>query len=353
MMVVILAGGQGTRLWPLSRRHRPKQFCRLLGEEEMIVQCYNRLRALLPAKDIYLSILPEFTEMAAALLPNMDARQFIVEPCRRDSGPAMAYAALKLSEAGRADEPVMFVPTDHYIENESLFLATLKLGADLVAETGKLVDIGVWPQGPSSELGYTRIGKRLETRNHIEVYEFLGHKEKPSLELAREYLASGNYLWHANYYMWTPQALLNAFAAHAPEIYEPLMRLSAADGKAAIYATLPRISMDYAVTEKLPPDQVLILKGTFGWSDIGAWNVLGDVTAENDFGAGTPVKHLSLDSKNCVIYSQTDKLIATIGLEDLVIVETADALLICPRDRAQDVKKLVDQLDTDDYRTYL
>lgn len=349
MMVVILAGGQGTRLWPLSRRNKPKQFCRLLGEEEMIVQCYRRLRLMLPASDIYLSILPEFVGLAKKLLPEIDTAHYIVEPCRRDSGPAMAYVAAFLKTAGRGSEPFVFVPTDHYIESEGLFLNTIRLGAELVEETGKLVDIGVLPQGPSTELGYTKIGKRLESRSDIEIYEFLGHKEKPSLELAREYVQSGQYLWHANYYMWTPQALLDAFATHAPQIHEPLMKLADAQDPAAVYASMPKISMDYAVTEKLSPDQVLILKGTFGWSDIGAWNVLGDIVKDPSLKS----KHISLDSKNCFVYSQTDKLIATIGINDLVIVETPDALLICPRDRAQDVKKLVDQLDNDDYGLYL
>lgn len=339
MIAIILAGGQGTRLWPMSRHLKPKQFYPILSDKPLIVDVYNRLRKSFDINDIYISTVSNFVDQIAELLPEIASDHFCIEPARKDSGPAMALMASFLAKHNRGNEPFVFVPTDHYIADEDLFLQTLKVGGELVSQTGKLVDICVAPQYPSTALGYTKIGKAIETRENIEVFSFLGHTEKPEKSVAIKYLQSGDYLWHANYYMWTAEKMLEAYKKYAPEIYNNLKS----------YENMPKISIDYAITEKLDPEQVLILRGDFGWSDIGTWDIIHDQHEGNhdEFGNYAKGKVVHFDSHNCLFYSDHDKLITAFGVQDLIIVQTEDALLVCPKSRAQEVKKLVEEHLTD------
>lgn len=357
MNVVILAGGQGTRLWPMSRKDKPKQFFPILSDAPMIVDVYERLRKRFDKNQIYIATVPELVESIKAFLPEVHQEHFFIEPSKHDSGPAMAYAAFRLGELGKGDESFVFVPTDHYIADEERFLDALLVGKELIEETGKMVDISVAPQFPSTALGYTHIGEKFETRLGVEVYHFLGHKEKPDQKTAQQYIESGSYLWHANYYMWTPKALLSAYEKHAPDIYRILMEIkSHPEQLETLFATMPTISIDYAVTEKMNPQDVLIIRGDFGWSDIGAWDILYNRLSysldEGDTNV-TKGKTVSLGTNNCLIYSQPKKIIATIGLDDLVIVDTEDALLICPKNRSQEVKDLIKKIRESGDEEYL
>lgn len=349
MIGVILAGGQGTRLWPMSRQAKPKQFFDILGEEPMIVDVYNRLRRQFSADDIFVSTQKQFVDAILELIPELDEERILVEPSKRDTAPAKAYVVNELIQLGRGDESVAFIPTDHFIANIDRFLLSLSIADNLIQETGKMLDIAVVPNFPSTALGYTQIGARVEDRDGIEVFEFKGHKEKPDYAKAKEYIATGEYLWHANYYMWTPNKFLDAYKQYAPEIHQLIEEMNKQDdiaAKAEIFSQMPKISVDYAITEKMNPEDVYIIRGDFGWSDIGAWNILYErLKADDECGNVVKGEATFVDSRNNLVYGKEGKMIATIGLNDMIIVDTEDALLVCPQGRSQDVKKIIKKLE--------
>lgn len=346
MNIVILAGGQGTRLWPLSRRRVPKQFLALLTERAMLVDCYERVRPLAKTGGVFVSCVAEQVPLIKQLLPQVPPDRYIVEPARRDSGPAMAFAAATLVSAGFGDQPVAFVPTDHAIGDDEVFRNTLAAGAELVAETKAFADIGVVPTEPLSTLGYTKIGPVLGQRRGVDYHGFLGHIEKPTSQKAAELIASGEYLWHANYYMATPSILLAAYQQHAPEIAKVMTTIDAQDQAwQQAYARLPRISIDHAVTEKLPPNSMHILRGAFRWNDVGQFGQLHRWLTQGKPGLhASRGQHVAVDSSGCLVIGRPDKMVATIGIHNTAIIDTGDALLVCDLSKAADVKRLVDWL---------
>lgn len=355
MIAVILAGGQGTRLWPMSRKSKPKQFFEIIGDEPMIVEVYQRLRKQFDPADIYISTQEAFTQPILELLPELTEDHLLIEPLKRDTGPAKAFAVNELIQRGRGEESVAFIPTDHYIANEKRFLKSLEVADKLIQETGKMLDIAVVPNKPSTSLGYTQIGDRLQEIDGVEIYEFKGHKEKPDYECAKQYVESGEYLWHANYYMWTSEKFLDAFKEYAPEIYELIEKMNAvesAEERQALFAEMPKISVDYAITEKMNPEDVLIIRADFGWSDIGTWKVLYNRLKDEK---GDVLKGVvtELDSHNNLVYGKQGKMIAMIGLNDMIVVDTDDALLICPRGRSEDMKKLIKKIEDSNQEAYL
>lgn len=345
MIAVILAGGKGTRLWPMSRENRPKQFFDVIGEKTLLEETYRRLLRAIPAENIYVAASASLARLVAEVLPELTVEHLILEPEPRDTGPAMGFAALRLMTVA-PNEPLVFVPSDHYVANEELFLRCLQTAEQIVRETGKLVDIGITPTFPNTSLGYTRIGALLETREGIDTFAFTGHTEKPSVGLAEVYLKDRSYLWHANYYTWTPALFLAAIERHAPELSEGLKTIAAAsfNQTTELYRALPKISFDYAVTEKLAHEDVRIIRGDFGWSDVGSWDTLYDRLAQEEGGNVVKGQAVLVDSRGSLVYVPPGKVAAVIGLSDVVVVDTGDALLVCRRKHAQRVKDAVARL---------
>jgi mannose-1-phosphate guanylyltransferase len=351
MKIVILAGGGGTRLWPLSRESQPKQFSKIIGDKTLYENTIDRFRKDFEMKDIYVCLNEKIAPLAKSLVPEIPEENYIIEPEKRDTAAAMGYVAAKLF-IDFPDEPIAFIPSDHYIGDSDKFIQMIMTADQLIRTKGKMLDIAVWPSFPSTVLGYTQIGDKVESLDGIDVYEFKGHTEKPAFEVAQKYLESSDYLWHANYYMWTPRKILEAFSEYSPGHHLFLEQIVDAlrqndQGKANwAFSQMEKISFDYAITEKMDPQNVLIIKADFGWNDVGAFDVLYDAQKnkvdKNDnvvFG-----KFVHDDTSDCLVYGSGKKVIATVGLSDLVIVDTDDVLMICPKGKAQEVKKLVAKL---------
>lgn len=346
-----MAGGSGTRLWPKSRQNKPKQFTKVVGKKTMIEQTYDRLHGFYEAKDIYFSTIPAFVAEIERIFPHLPSENIIIEPEKRDNAAAHGFIAAHFSLKD-GDEPLAFIPSDHFIEDVVGFHKTIKVAEKRIKKEGKMLDIALPPTFASTVLGYTKVGKMKAREDGVEVYEFLGHTEKPPFATAKKYLKEKCYLWHGNYYMWTPNKFLAAYEKYAPKIFNHLEMIKEAlrrEDHAAIekeYAKIEKTSIDFAILEKIDPKEVLILKGDFGWSDIGAFDVLYDLLkveqdASQNLAEG---KWVGLDTSGSYISGPPKKLIATIGVDDLIIIDTKDALLVCPRSRAQDVKKLVEDL---------
>lgn len=354
MNFVILAGGGGVRLWPLSRENKPKQFIKLFGNKTLLELAYNRLRKLAAPKNIFIVLTKNLLNLAKKTLPEIPASNYIIEPSRHDTTAAFGLACAKLFNIA-ADEPVAFIPSDHFIGDTKLFCKTLRAAESLINKTKKLVDIAVIPTFPSTALGYTKINKLISDKNGIEIFSFLGHKEKPTFYKAQQYIKSGRYLWHASYYMWTPRKFLEAFEKYSTADYQLIKKIARALSTKTgardkiiknAFNKITQKSFDYTITEKIKPSDVLIIKGAFGWSDVGAFDVLYDAqqtTADTNSNV-CRANFVALDSSHCLVYGNKKKVIAAIGVNNLAIIDTPDALLICPLNRGQDVKKIVKQL---------
>lgn len=358
MKIVILAGGKGNRLWPMSRRDLPKQFYPILSEQPMLFETYLRFQGSFPKEKIYISSVPEFLGSIGKLFSFLPRENIIVEPEKRDTAPAMGYVASHLF-LDDPDEPVAFIPSDHYISPVEPLLQSLHVAEQVIQETGKMLDIGIQPRNPSTALGYTHIGEKYDNRDGIVLYRFRGHTEKPAYHIAKQYLESGEYLWHASFYMWTPRKFLEAYQKYAPHISVHLEKILSlldecrekqkelcVERIREEYNAMEKTSFDYAVTEKMNPDDVLIIQGNFTWSDIGAWDVLYDHLGAKYDEQENLIKGrvIQRDTTHSLIYGSHDKVIAALGLSDMIIVDTEDALLICPKGRAQEVKQIVELL---------
>ncbi len=361
MNIVILAGGQGTRLWPLARKNSPKQFFPMISKKPLVKETYDRFVKRFGKNKIFFSVTKELAPSLKKIFPGLPARHFIVEPSRRDTAPAMGYVVAQLFVTA-PDEPVVFVPIDHFIADQQKFLDTLGVAEGLVLTTGKLLDMGITATFPSTVLGYTKIGKLLSGKDAVKVYAFAGHTEKPDVRRAIKYVTSGNYLWHGNYYMWTPRSFFGAFKRYQPKMSVILEQIITAiknkkdQEVGALYEQLEKISFDYAITKNISKKDVLIVKGEFGWSDIGAWDVLHEQLREPEGDAqGNVVKGnvVHIDTTNCLIYGEEKHIVAAVGLDNIVIVDTPDALLVCPKNRAQDVKKLLPEIEKRGLKKYL
>lgn len=360
MKIVILAGGTGTRFWPVSRNAKPKQFNKIIDRRTMLECTFDRFTRDYSINQIFVLTIPQFENIIQKILPQLPKKNIIVEPEKRDTAPAMGYASCFLSLLDPHD-PIVFIPSDHYIANTEKFIKSLKIAEKIVKEKGKLLDIAIPPNFPSTVLGYTHIGERYQDINGISIFKFLGHVEKPNYEKAKEYVIAGDYLWHANFYMWTPELFLKAYKDYAPDLFlhlEKIKKALAGKNLKAVsqeYSQLEKISFDYAITEKMRPEDVLIIRGDFGWSDVGAWDVLYDQLSRNidEYGNLIKAKWYGIDTSGSLIYGEKEKVIATIGVDDLIIIDTKDALLVCPQSRAQDVKKIVEKLKEKGEEKYL
>jgi mannose-1-phosphate guanylyltransferase len=348
LYVVIMAGGQGTRFWPRSRRQRPKQLLNIVGETTMLEQTVARLSSLVAAERIVVVAGRAYRDLIRDGLPQLRDENFLFEPIGRNTAACVAWAALWVQQ--RAPDAVMAVlPADHLIRNEPEFLRVLTVAAQAAQPFNRLVTLGIQPTHPETGYGYIRVGEdghQIDGRDVFRVAQFV---EKPSRQKAEQFLAEGKYFWNSGMFIWRADSIWHEISRYLPQLtqeLEAVRRAMTADELTTVldtvYPRLPSVSIDVGVMERAR--DVWVVPADIGWSDVGSWRALSEFLTPDAQGNVVIGNQRGIDTSGCFIYTP-NKLVATIGLTDLVVIETDDVVLICPKDRDQDVRKLVELLE--------
>lgn len=354
---MIMAGGGGTRLWPMSRQDKPKQLLPLVEDDSMFKVSVDRLAPLFTPDHIYVVTGRKYFDITYDDSPAIPLHNFVIEPYGRDTAPGVALGLTVIYK--RDPEAVVAVlPADHHITEKECFRKVLK-AAYQMAQEGHIVTLGLEPSYPATGFGYIRQGESLKAVDDFQVYHSLGFTEKPDEATAARFIASGEYTWNSGMFIWRVDQALKEFERQQPEMYEQFMRIAEAvdsdqfeDTLESTWDNIRNISIDFAVMENA--QNMAVIPVDIGWSDVGSWGALFDVLkldkSGNHFKGRAPA-NVVLDTKNTLVYS--DKLTVTIGIEDIIVVETEDALLLCHKDRSQDVKEVVNKLLTNKHYKYL
>ncbi len=349
---VVLAGGQGERFWPLSRRGCPKQFLPLCDEATMLQLAVGRLDGLVRSENVYVVTGAAYRDLALSQVPHLPAGNVICEPFGRDTAAAIGLAAEHVVR--RDPDGVMVVLlADHYISDPQEFRKCLAAAIE-AAKTGEwVVTIGIKPSRPETGYGYIRQGDKWKEINGLPVFYADGFREKPAMEKALRYLRDGGYLWNSGMFVWRVDLLKHLLRLFLPDLFRSLEVIGKSLGTpnetevlTSEYQKLPKISIDYGVMEKC--DQVLVVPATFGWDDVGSWAALERHREVNDQGNIIEAEGVFLDTRGCVVHAPK-RVVATMGIEDLIIVDGADALLVCHKERASELKRLVEGLKAAGY----
>jgi mannose-1-phosphate guanylyltransferase/mannose-6-phosphate isomerase len=352
---VIIAGGSGTRFWPLSRLDTPKQLLNIGGKETLIQSTVSRMRPIIPLERTYIVTNISQVEPINLQLQAMTGKSwednFIVEPEPKNTAPAIGLAAIYLRHLD--PEAIMVVlPSDHIIKDKKRFHNYVLLGAK-VSKQGSLVTIGIRPDKPETGYGYIKYDERIKRG----VYKVIEFKEKPDKETAMKYLRDGSYYWNSGIFIWRADSIIEAMRQHMPELYEGLRRIEGAldtediyKVKKSVFAKIKAESIDYGVLEKA--DNVAMIPADIGWSDVGSWNVLDQILPTDSDNNVKNGNLISIDNKDSILYAG-ERLIAAVGLKDIIVVDTPDATLICHREKAQEVRKIVDILKKRKAKEYI
>jgi mannose-1-phosphate guanylyltransferase len=344
---VIMAGGSGTRFWPLSRRKNPKQLLELYGRGALLEQTVDRIRSLTPPERIYVFTSELIRKEVIRRLPQVPKAQIVAEPASRNTAPTIGLAAHEILRRDPAGI-MMVLPSDHVIRKLAEFHRVLRAACRFAAVEGRSVLVGLKPTRPETGYGYIGIGLREGRLAGQEVHRATEFTEKPDVITAQRYVESGNYLWNGGMFLWRASTLLRNLEECKPEMARGLAEIAEAGGARRsqamkrLYPKLERVSIDYAVVEKIPG--VFAVAADIGWSDVGSWAEAYELNSKDPRGNVAPSDSLCLDSAGNMIRADS-RFVVTVGVRDLIIVETSDALLVCPRHRSQDVGKAVQELE--------
>lgn len=342
---VIMAGGGGTRFWPLSRQNLPKQMLNLSGNDALINETIKRYDGVIDIENTFIVTSQSQGEpLNTVLIDGVPRENILLEPMAKNTAPCILYAALKLYRM-YGDGIMCVLPADHYITDNTGYKELLSNAILLAKSTDKLITIGIKPTFASTGYGYI---KHSNEKAHDIAYNVVEFVEKPHSEVAKQYIQSGNYLWNSGMFVWKTSVIIESFKRYLPRLYDSFNSISATmdtdDSYRAIseiYPELQSISIDYGIMER--SNDVLVLKGDFGWNDVGSWDALGALFPTDKDGNIVRAEHVGVDTNDCIIYSE-DKLVATIGLNNMIVVNTKDALLVCDKEKAQEVKSIVNKL---------
>ncbi|TYP93753.1 mannose-1-phosphate guanylyltransferase [Fodinibius salinus] len=351
---VIMAGGSGTRFWPRSTDAKPKQFLNIFGNKTMLQATVDRINSLIPADRVWVITNQKYVDLVQDQLPDVPEQNIVGEPVAKDTAPCVALAAALIHEQD-SDGTMMVLPADHQVTEPDEFIDTLKSAEAKAQADDSLVTIGIKPDRPETGYGYIEFDKdKSEEYNGREIKKVNQFREKPDLVTARQFIHSGNFLWNSGMFIWKTSTILDQFNQHLPSVGKQAQEFSSAltstDQQQAIhdfYQGCPSISIDYGIMEQ--SDTVYVIPGTFGWNDVGSWKAVYDLREKNEDGnviqSDTTVLTESTDN---LIHSNGDKIVALAGVEDLAVVQTDNAILVCNLNEAQDVKQIVNQLDEDE-----
>lgn len=346
IVAVIMAGGNGERFWPKSRSSRPKQFLSLTADgETMIQKTVNRLYPLVAPEDIFIVTNRKYSGLIEQQLPSISRENVIYEPVSRNTAPCIALAAGIIQRKYSGDAVMLVLPSDHFIKFDALYLDTLKNAVRKAEQDDNMVTIGISPSYPETGYGYINFSSELSNDGAYKVIKFV---EKPGIEAAKQYVNSGEYLWNSGMFVWKASSILKNIREYLPDLYRKSEQISEAFGTDSfcevmdeVFPTMAAESIDFGVMERA--ENIFTIPGSFGWDDVGNWLVLARINPTNELGNIVIGDVITIDTKNSII-SGGKKLIAAVGIEDLVVVDTDDALLICAKSSTQDVKKVAETL---------
>lgn len=347
MYAAIIAGGSGTRLWPKSTQEKPKQFQALYSEQTLLQQTAGRLEPLVPRENMYVIANRSHESTVREQLEWLGPDNYVGEPVGKDTAPAVGIISTIIHHKD-PNAVILVTPADHVILKEKLFRHLLEVGEQVAAEGPNVVTIGIKPTCPETGYGYIQMSEKLRTIEEVEVREAAAFKEKPNLQTAEEYVTSWRYVWNSGMFIWSAETILQLFQQHSPEIYTHLTRYNAAIGTPRetevfeeVYEAVPRVSVDYAIMEHA--EHVFVIPASIGWNDLGSWASLHDVMDNDEDGNAVAGQHVGVDTHNCLIHSR-DRLIATVGLDNMIVVDGGDVVLVMPKNRSQDVKQLLEEV---------
>ncbi len=351
---LIMAGGKGERFWPRSRVSLPKQFLSLTDDGKTMIQLtVERISPLVNIEDVYIATNKNYRELVKQQLPGIPEENILCEPVGRNTAPCIGLGAAHVAK--KYDDATMIVlASDHLIKNNEIFTETFTQACEVAEKGENLVTIGITPNYPETGYGYIKYDQNTKEGSAYAVEKFV---EKPVLEVAKEYLADGHYLWNSGMFVWKVSTILNNFKKLLPESYAALMKIKESVGTAdeetvlnKEFMNLEAESVDYAIMEKA--DNIYIIPGNFGWDDIGSWLAVGRIKKTDDDNNVVNGNVVTVNTKNCVIEG-ADKLIATVGLRDMVVVDTKDATLISTKENAGEIKKVLAKLRETGKNQYL
>jgi mannose-1-phosphate guanylyltransferase len=343
-----MAGGGGTRLWPASRRKRPKQFLPLLpGGQTLLHATVDRIEPLIPAERIFVVTAANQVEDVKRAVPQVPSENIVAEPSARNTAPCIGLGALEIQR--RDPEAVIgVVPSDQFVSDGERYREAVAQALE-VASQGGVVTIGIRPTNPETGFGYIRMGRAQKGAFVVEKFV-----EKPTRATAEEYVISRQYLWNSGMFFFRADRILDAIRLHLPKLGQILDTIAGDAARANdLYPMAPAISIDYGVMEKLGPGEVLVVPGDFGWNDVGSWSAIGEI-ADRDANGNTVLGDaVTVDARGNILVGPPDLMVAAVGVSDLVVVVTEDAVLVMPKDRAQDVREVVRALESAKRETYL